>query len=489
NIRSEGSKYGMKRLVVIILILLITTQVFAGLDAKGGKVVNVASPTEPCDVATKYYVDGMTGMDAHDLLWPVSRGSLIVGNSTPSWDDLVLGAAGTILRSDGTDCGWAATTNITALGTIATGTWQATDVGVLYGGTGVSTLTDGGILLGSGTGAITALGVASNGQIPIGDGTTDPVLATITAVANETDVTNAAGSITIGIVDPLAVAKGGTGASSLNDLIALGTDTTGNYAAGDGEAGNALTGDSATAFFSSGTIELARAGLGADLSGFTGLLAITGGSVAEIDALSELEGQVADVTAFVVEETACSDIEGTGLSITAGTLNWACPADGINNTHINWGSGAGQVDTDDIPEGSTNLYQLAEEEVEDYVGTMLAGVETLISVDYNDTSNMIDFVVDEANIDHDALTNFVAAEHYDWTNETHDVNTAGSGRFDGGIGVGADPSSAYLINIEQTLTSDVRLTFGNLGTGDIQFYLYTAETDWSLGIDNSDKGR
>lgn len=48
--------------------------------------------------------------------------------------------------------------------------------------------------------------------------------------------------------------------------VALGTDTTGNYAAGDGEAGAATTGDSATAFFSSGTIELARGGTGASLS-------------------------------------------------------------------------------------------------------------------------------------------------------------------------------------------------------------------------------
>jgi len=34
---------------------------------------------------------------------------------------------------------WAGTTNITTLGTIATGTWQATDVGIAYGGTGQST--------------------------------------------------------------------------------------------------------------------------------------------------------------------------------------------------------------------------------------------------------------------------------------------------------------------------------------------------------------
>ena len=74
-------------------------------------------------------------------------------------------------------------------------------VPVSSGGTGATSLTDGGILLGSGTGAITALGVATNGQIPIGDGSTDPVLATLTATANETEITNGGGSITVGLVD------------------------------------------------------------------------------------------------------------------------------------------------------------------------------------------------------------------------------------------------------------------------------------------------
>jgi hypothetical protein len=64
---------------------------------------------------------------------------------------------------------------ITKLGTIATGVWQATDIGVAYGGTGVSTLTDGGVLLGSGTGAITAMAVLADGEMIVGDGTTDPV--------------------------------------------------------------------------------------------------------------------------------------------------------------------------------------------------------------------------------------------------------------------------------------------------------------------------
>jgi hypothetical protein len=45
---------------------------------------------------------------------------------------------------------------------------------VANGGTGASTLTDGGILLGSGTGAITAMSALAAGTIIQGDGTTDP---------------------------------------------------------------------------------------------------------------------------------------------------------------------------------------------------------------------------------------------------------------------------------------------------------------------------
>lgn len=54
----------------------------------------------------------------------------------------------------------------------------ATVLFVPQGGTGASTLTDGGILLGSGTGAITAMSVLANGSIVVGDGSTDPVAIT-----------------------------------------------------------------------------------------------------------------------------------------------------------------------------------------------------------------------------------------------------------------------------------------------------------------------
>jgi hypothetical protein len=79
---------------------------------------------------------------------------------------------------------WEGSAQVTTLGTITSGIWNGTDIAVADGGTGVSTLTDGGILLGSGTSAITAMGVLANGSIVIGDGTTDPVA--LAAFSNST---------------------------------------------------------------------------------------------------------------------------------------------------------------------------------------------------------------------------------------------------------------------------------------------------------------
>jgi hypothetical protein len=131
-------------------------------------------------------------------------------------------------------------TSITTLGTVATGTWQATDVGVAYGGTGASTLTDGGVLLGSGTGAVTALAALADGAIVIGDGTGDP---TTLDVGSSTAIT-VLGTVATGTwqATDVGVAHGGTGVSSLtaNSLL-LGAGTSAVTFAAPGTSGNVLT--------------------------------------------------------------------------------------------------------------------------------------------------------------------------------------------------------------------------------------------------------
>ena len=90
---------------------------------------------------------------------------------------------------------------------------------VANGGSGATSLTDGGILLGSGTAAVTAMSVLADGEIVVGDGSTDPVA--LAAFSSSTGT--------------LKVASGGTGASSLTDKAVLisqdsGTDTVGSVA-------------------------------------------------------------------------------------------------------------------------------------------------------------------------------------------------------------------------------------------------------------------
>jgi len=64
------------------------------------------------------------------------------------------------------------------MGDMLKSTYDSNEDGVVAvpaGGLGVGTLTDGGVLLGSGTGAITPMAVLGDGEIIVGDGTTDPV--------------------------------------------------------------------------------------------------------------------------------------------------------------------------------------------------------------------------------------------------------------------------------------------------------------------------
>ena len=51
----------------------------------------------------------------------VTRGSLIIGNSTPAWDELVIGGAGTVLVCDGTDPSWSSSLALAEGGGISVG--------------------------------------------------------------------------------------------------------------------------------------------------------------------------------------------------------------------------------------------------------------------------------------------------------------------------------------------------------------------------------
>ena len=311
-----------------------------------------------------------------------SARTVVLKNGTSGADNLDIGADVTLDESystyalvyDGSN--WrpfsyaAAVTASTLSGTLAVGS----------GGTGATSLTDGGVLLGSGTGAVTATSVLTNGQLLIGDGSTDPALATLTATANETEITNGSGTITVGLVSAptigIANVTGTLAAARLpakvtvtsSDADAL--DVTGGLTIGSGDvalvgtdgklsgplsstiiddlSGANLTTLSAAAL-SSGTVPTARLGSGTANSGvFLRGDSTWAASSAPITAYGVTVGNVANTTSettsmsFAVDDMADGDIihlRGTALvknnsgstSTFLAKLHWGSVSANINS--------------------------------------------------------------------------------------------------------------------------------------------------------------
>lgn len=72
---------------------------------------------------------------------------------------------------------------------------------VAKGGTGNATLTDHGVLLGSGTSPVTVTAALTDGQLVIGSTGADPSLALPTGVTDEISIAGGAGTLDIGIAD------------------------------------------------------------------------------------------------------------------------------------------------------------------------------------------------------------------------------------------------------------------------------------------------
>ena len=123
---------------------------------------------------------------------------------------------------------------------------QISPQAVAEGGTGATTLTDHGMLVGSGTSAITALSVGSNGQVPIGSTGADPAFATISS--SDSLLTLTAGANTLDIVAQNAVSASSTLTDNLvvrGDGGTRGTQTSTVSITDNGE----MTNSSQPAFF------------------------------------------------------------------------------------------------------------------------------------------------------------------------------------------------------------------------------------------------
>ena len=118
-----------------------------------------------------------------------------------------------------------------------------TQLAVGQGGTGATTLTDGGVLLGSGTGAISATAVLGNGELLIGDGSGDPSVATLTGTSNEVEISNGAGSITIGLPNDVTIGQDLTVTRNLSNSGAVAdSQITGSFTGSFSGDGSNLTG-------------------------------------------------------------------------------------------------------------------------------------------------------------------------------------------------------------------------------------------------------
>lgn len=97
---------------------------------------------------------------------------------------------------------------------------------VSKGGTGSATLTDHGILVGSGTSAVTALAAATDGQLIIGSTGNDPVTASLTSSGTTLEYTAGAGSLNIDLEANYQVtaADGWNGASLQTQSVQVTSD-------------------------------------------------------------------------------------------------------------------------------------------------------------------------------------------------------------------------------------------------------------------------
>jgi hypothetical protein len=230
----------------------------------------------------------------------------------------VVGTANRILvNADSIDIAstYVGQTSITTLGTITSGTWNGTTIGVANGGTGATTLT--GFIKGNGTSAFTAqssiaLGTDVSGTLPIANGgtgaTTASAARTALGLVIGTDVqayssvlasvaggtwTGSSSITTLGTITSgtwngttIAIANGGTGATTAAGARTA-LSATGKYSA----TNSTITPSSGIATW---TVTAATHGLGAVGSLIAQMKEVTSGSVVEADVV--VNDSTGDVT-------------------------------------------------------------------------------------------------------------------------------------------------------------------------------------------------
>ncbi len=165
----------------------ITLNAYSGSVAREGIRVDASASA----ALLGFFATSAVAQQSGNILTALENYGLVTSPTLPAGTGSVTSVSGS-----------GGTTGLTLTGGPITGSGTLTLGGTLVvadGGTGLATLTAHSLYVGNGTSAPTALGAATNGQLPIGSTGADPVLAALTGTANQITVTPGAGSITLSI--------------------------------------------------------------------------------------------------------------------------------------------------------------------------------------------------------------------------------------------------------------------------------------------------